>query len=507
MAVFSNGSGISEIYVNGSKISSAYAYGTPVYSTKAGWQEAGTFTLTVTSANSNSVSGTITYKIYEYLRGATVIDRYYERSTISLSRLDEGCVTLNFGEGAVFYLGDENTSVEYFFPASGTITMSATELARVYRFKKHNALLNLGTSKTVTSNYIFQTQGMGITYSGGNLNLTTGWTISQTNRACRIANKLVSTYTVDVLNVPADGIWPVYAVSGAGTETDLTTITAAPNVYQTYANVRFLGLVTLYGGAITNFQNISQISMPTAPTITKSISDSTLTVGAGYAVDTDGMLVYVPTGTYSFADMVTAAADQHVPETLGPSKTLINTSDTTTGSAGTLLFFGSGSSYMNALKTTSQRAFVTMNGSHSALKTTLYEVFYSKYDGTTYSEPAIKTTVTPDTSSNAKSRKDVTFYMPLNSTLFNIRVTCTGTGGSGTRKKIVKYQYVTKEASTTPGTAQTRTLYAKISRNQDTGVVTYSATQTTGPTSTPYVSYILLGTLTVARNATTGSLA
>lgn len=505
MTVFAAGSGIKEIYVNGSKIASAYSYGVPVFSKKAGWQEAGTMTLTINPANSNSVSGTIIYKIFEHVQGSTVTDRYYERSVVSLTRLNEGCVTLNFGADSVFYLGDENTSAEYFFPSNGTITMSATELAKVYRFKKHSSIMDLGSAKTVTSNYIFQTQGMTVSASGTNLTIGTGWTISQNNRACSIYNKTTATYSLEALNVPADGTWPVYAVAGSGTENVMIQLTAAPNVYQNYENVRLLGLVTVYGGAITNFENINHIALPTSATMSKSISGSTLTVGAGYAVDTDGLMVYVPTSSYQFNDMVSAAADKHVPETLGVSKTEISESASSVSAVKTMTMWSSGSSHFNKVATTNQRARLTFILRNTAVITKSYTLQFSRYQGTNYSTPHAVTIASSQTSKGQKVY--AVWDMPTNSTLYNIEGTTNlSSSVKGNVLKELKYAYITQEAHTTPGTAQSRVLYAKVSRNQDTGVVTYSATQTTGPSSTPYVSYILLGTLTVPRNSFTGSI-
>lgn len=509
MTVFSNGSGISEIYVNGHKISSAYAYGAQVYSTQAGWQEAGTMTLTITAANNNSVSGTITYKVYENVRGTTVIDRYYERDTISLNRLDEGCVTLDFGENAVFYLGDENTSVEYFFPTSGTITMSATELARVYRFKKHNAVLDLGSAKTVTSNYIFHTQGMGITYSGNNLTLPTGWTIAQTNRACRIANKITSTYTLDVLNVPADGTWPVYAVAtAAGTPTEKTvkTLTAAPNAYQTYDQVRLLGLITVYGGAITNFQNVRQINVPTSETIGKSTSGSTLNITAGYGTDADGMVVYVPSGTYGFSSMITAAADSTI-QNKGEKVTVQSYSSSQKyGQAGVKTTLASGTSRM------------TIPSPGIPLPAEVHYLLNEKGAGQSHGNYTLtisNQSITDNTS--LITWREYTWAQQSDSGKYLTAITRPIGGVSFTGVKTIETNrgcyYYPITFTTVAGTTQTKRLWANVSRDQDTGVSSFKGITEFDDESyvpsfnTPYQSYVFIGTLTVARNANTGSIA
>ena len=509
MTVFSNGSGISEIYVNGHKISSAYAYGAQVYSTQAGWQEAGTMTLTITAANNNSVSGTITYKVYENVRGTTVIDRYYERDTISLSRLDEGCVTLDFGENAVFYLGDENTSVEYFFPTSGTITMSATELARVYRFKKHNAVLDLGSAKTVTSNYIFHTQGMGITYSGNNLTLPTGWTIAQTNRACRIANKITSTYTLGVLNVPADGTWPVYAVAtvaGTPTEKTVETLTAAPNAYQTYDQVRLLGLITVYGGAITNFQNVRQINVPTSETIGKSTSGSTLNITAGYGTDADGMVVYVPSGTYDFSSMITAAADTTV-QNKGDRVTVQSySSSDKIGEVGVKSTIFGGTISM------------TIPSPGIPLPAEVHYLLNEKGAGQVHGSYTLTMSnqiITDDTS--LITWRESTWAQQSDSGKYLTAITRPVDMVSFYGVKTIEYNrgcyYYPIIFTNVAGTTQTKRVWVSVSRDQDTGVSSlggitkFDDESYSSSFNTPYQSYVFIGTLTVARNANTGSIA
>lgn len=512
MTIYSNGTKIKEVYAFGQKVTAGYAFGEQIFSTAtAGWSRVGTMTMTVTAANSNSISGTITYGIYEYTNGSTVTDRYYEREQIALTRINEGYVTLNFGAGTVFYLGDENTSAEYFFPSSGQIQMSATELSKVYRFKKHTGLLDLGSAQSVTSNYIWQSQNMKITVNNNALVMATGWTISQTNTAARMQTSVTASYTLDALSVPSDGTWPVYAVAGTGLEANVTGLTAAPNVYQNYPNIRMMGLVTVYGGAITNFENIWINTSATGTTMTKSISGSTLTVTGGYALDTDGMLVYVPTATYSFADMVAAAKDTLVPETLSSEKVIYTDSvSNVTPSRGIKNMWPSGSIYYNKIASGNKRLQLIMRLAYSSGgRVDHYSILYSKYQGVTHAPTPLEITYDLSSLSDYQSRQTISsYYVPENSTVYQIQATINKVSTSKTTLYYhAGYKTVEKEASTTPGTTQTRTIWAKVTRSTTNGTSSYAGTQTSTGDSVPYVSYIPLGTITVTRNSDTGSIA
>lgn len=510
MTIYSNGTKIKEVYAFGQKVTAGYAFGEQIFSTaEAGWSRVGTMTMTITAANSNSISGTITYGIYEYSNGSSVTDRYYEKEQIALTRVNEGYVTLNFGADTVFYIGDNNTSAEYFFPSSGQIQMSATELSNVYRFKKHSGLLDLGSSQSVTSNYIWQSQNMNITVNNNNLVMATGWTISQTNTAARMQTSVTASYTLDSLSVPSDGTWPVYAVAGTGTEANVTGLTAAPNVYQNYSNIRMMGLITVYGGAITNFENIWINTSATGTTMTKSISGSTLTVTGGYALDTDGMIVYVPTAAYSFTDMVTAAKDVTTPEQWSSETVVVNTSTSGSPSSKTMNAWASGSSHFNKIQSGSKRLQLLMRLTMGSARVDHYSIFYSKYQGATHSPTPLEVTYDVSGLSYNDSKKLVeSYFVPENSTVYQVQSTMTSVkSGSTTFTKHIGYKTLVQEASTTPGTTQTRTLWAKVTRSTTNGTSSYAGTQTTTGSSVPYVSYIPLGTITVTRNSDTGTLA
>lgn len=510
MTIYSNGTKIKEVYAFGQKVTAGYAFGEQIFSTAtAGWSRVGTMTMTVTAANSNSISGTITYGIFEYTNGSTVTDRYYEREQIALTRINEGYVTLNFGAGTVFYLGDENASAEYFFPSSGQIQMSATELSKVYRFKKHSGLLDLGSAQSVTSNYIWQSQNMKITASNNALVMATGWTISQTNTAARMQTSVTASYTLDSLSVPSDGTWPVYAVAGTGLEANVTGLTAAPNVYQNYPNIRMMGLVTVYGGAITNFENIWINTSATGTTMAKSISGSTLTIAGGYALDTDGMLVYVPTATYSFADMVTAAKDVTTPEQWSSETVLVNTSTSGSPSGKTMNAWPSGSHNFNKIQSTDKKLQLLMKLTMGSARVDHYSIFYSKYQGVTHAPTPLEIIFDVSSWSYDESKKLIdSYYVPENSTVYQVQSTMTKVkAGSTSFTYHVGYKSLVKEASTTPGTTQTRTLWAKVTRSTTNGTSSYAGTQTSTGSSVPYVSYIPLGTITVTRNSDTGSIA
>lgn len=510
MSVFYKGSKVSEIYVKGSRVASGYSKGSLVYSRKQGWELGTDLVITINSSNNNSVTGTITLNQYNYYEGGTITDSYYQVAARSLSRTTEGVATLSLGSGANIVFGDATNNALYPVTSSGTITLSASELNSIYRIRKSSGSYSLGSTMTVTSYYLEPVQDMGISQLSSDLYLASGWAIAN-NRTSRIKTSSSITTSLSNLSTPGDGTWPVYAVAVSGTEVSTSFVTCSRTAHYEYdsKNIRHLGWVTVANGYITG---VNSINSSTGSSLSKSISDTTLTVSAGYATDTDGCTVYVPGFTYSFSDMVTAAADTTTNETLGSKTTLIDTtaSSSASHSAGTVLFWSTGSSYYDKIKTTTQRAKITaFKGSGaSSPRVTAIEVNYSKLEGATYSSSADypwSTVWTGSIAGNANTSSRPTFYIPKNSSVYNMRVTWEGSSGKGALRNYVMYQYVTQEASTTPGTAQTRTIYAKVTRTQTSSSKSVTSQTSTGD-STPYVSYVEIGTITVARNASTGSI-
>lgn len=509
MTIFVNGKKIKEIFTNGQSVSAGYTNGSLFFSKRQGWELGPEITITITSANNNSISGTITLARYDYYEGGNITDRYYQVNNKELSRATDGIVELDLGIGASVVFGNAAANADYYVQADGKIRLSASEISSMFRLRKPGGVLALN-SISVTSNYLEPIQDMNISLLGADLYITSGWAIAS-NRISRIKNNTASGTSLSSLSVPKEGTWPVYAIASSGTEVTMEGLTCSVGAHQTYGgqNMRHLGWVTVASGQITN---VVSLASATGSSVTKSISGSTLTVNAGYLTDTDGCKVYMPTSTYSFADMVTAAADVTVEEKLTKAKDTINKSGGTASKPPakgeiTRMWPQVGSPWTEKIVTTTKRIKVEMRLSHTKGRVDQYQIqYYPNYNGQSY--PAenpyyeyITVNAYGSTTSTVK-----TFYVPQRSTINSIlMVAGTASSGTGTWVRKLTYWTVDQEASMIPGTTQTRTLYAKITRNQNNSNKSVAFQTSTG-NSSPYVSYVSIGTITVTRNSNTGTI-
>lgn len=499
MPAYINGTKVKGMYFEGKAVTKAYSNGNLVFSTStSGWVMGEDLTITVKSNDNNSITGTIVLNRFDYYEGADITQTYYQVSTRSLSRTVDGVVTLTLAPGAtITFNGPTQTGVEYETTSDGKITLSANELYYLYQIKSPT-ILNLGTALTVTSYYLLTVQDMAISKLGTNLNVATGWAIAN-NRASRMA--VTTGFSMDPVSlaIPGDGYWPVYAIANAGTEVTVTTITCATNAHRDYdgKNIRHLGWVTVSGGAISS---VTPIYTATGSGLSNAVSGTTVSISPGYAVDTDGMRVYIPQSTlYTFDDMVAAAKDTTT-TTKGKKVSLVDSETTgSIGSTGVKTELGAGT--VQLLDSNKHGQAPGPCELHYRYRYTLQT--NSKYD--LYSGTLLSDLYKTDTTTSTSER---TMDIPAGVTIYNIRASVKATSFTGKKSwtKYAKVYYYPITTTTTQGKTQTRTLYAKVVRNQNDSNITVT-TQTTTGDSTPFISYVKLGTITVARNASTGTFA
>lgn len=488
MAIYVNGKKINSIFVEGKSILFGYSNGKLVFSKKSGWQVGTPCTLTVTSAYNNSVAGTITLNRYDYYENGVITDNYYEPANVSLSRQTEGVVPFSIGENTAILFGNSSNSAAYLSPANGTFNLSASELASMYRIKKQSGILDLGTSKTITSYYLEPIWDMSIVANGSaNLNVNAGWAIAH-NRNARLALNALKTYSVGSLGTPGNGTWPVYAYSASGLEMAVAGVTCSVNAHQTYdsQNIRHIGWITISGGSIASVSSLASI---TGAGNSKTISGTTLNVSTGYAVDTDGIKVEVPAFTYNFSDMIPPAQDSTKEIEAARGK---ETQDVAVGM--TALLDPTESCSINGPTTIRLYGSVSgRTGGKGAISSLRYMLSgESMWRQKNFTDSG-KTARWNDISINA-GQQVTKIMMTASWTLSTSSSNWSATG------KVYAYQNVTTE-----GIPQSRPIYAKITRNQNNNqkVVT---TQTTTGTSSPFVSYVFIGTIEVPRNGQTGTI-
>ena len=481
MSIYVNGKQIKDIYIQGKGIKFGYVNGHLVFSKQSGWQAGTSCTLTVSSAYSNSIAGSVILNRYDYYEGGIITDSYYEVASKTLSRPDEGVVDLDLGSNAVVVFGDRNANAQYAVPSSGTIRLSASEFFNLYQLRKTNGTLELGRSKTVTSYYVEPIYNMqAFKASDTALSVNAGWTIAN-NRTSRIS--LASTLTVELTNlsIPKEGTWPIFAVGASATEGTVSNLTCSVTAHSIYDSqlIRCLGWVTVSAGKITNVSSLATI---TGAEGGKSVSGTTLTVNNGYWTDTGGFKVYVPSFTYSFSDMVDAAKDKTEEQQVATELASITsasgsaTAIASVGQAGPAKVkingYASGGS-PNSTKKIAQLAYTLSGNSNWIYKT--FSGVSANWEINLASGQIMDQARAIGSISNSVSGQ-----------VFNTRVTV--------------YATVTVQ-----GTTQTRAVYVKVTRNTNNSSKATSVQTTTG-TSSPFVSYVYIGSLTVERNADTGSI-
>lgn len=484
MSIYVNGKKITDIYVEGRGIKFGYANGKLVFSKQSGWQAGAPCTLTISSAYNNSIAGSVILNRYDYYEGGLITDSYYEVASTTLSRADEGVVDLDLGSDAVVVFGNRAANAAYAVPSNGTIRLSASEFTNIYQLRKTSGTLELGRSKTVTSYYVEPIYNMQI-YKASDIQLgvTPGWTIAN-NRTSRLSLKSNMTVDISSLVIPKEGTWPVYAIGEAATEGTVSTLTCATTAHQVYKNslIKCLGWITVSSGKITNVTNLALV---TGAEGTKSTSGGTLTVTNGYWTDTGGYKVYVPTFTYDFSDMITAAQDTTSTETVA------HVQDKQTGST-TLSFNPLADLNISGPATIKLYGSISYSGGGTKVIDTLR--YQATPTGTNWQSKTF--TKAPATWDGIKINAGQT----MTKAQMTGRVTNIGSSSkSGTGHL---YVYSTVDVQ---GTEQVRSIYVKVTRNTNNSSKTTSV-QTTTATSSPFVSYVYIGSLTVQRNGSTGSI-
>lgn len=485
MGIYVNGKKITDIYVEGRGIKFGYANGKLVFSKQSGWQAGASCTLTVSSAYNNSVAGSVILNRYDYYEGGLITDSYYEVASTTLSRAEEGVVDLDLGSDAVVLFGDRASNAEYSVPANGTIRLSASEFTHIYRLKKTTGTLELGRSKTVTSYYVEPIYNMQI-YKASDIQLGVmpGWTIAN-NRTSRLSLKSNMVVDISSLVIPKEGTWPVYAVGESATEGTVSTLTCITTAHQVYKNslMKCLGWITVSGGKITNVTNLALV---TGAEGTKATSGSTLTVTNGYWTDTGGYKVYVPDFTYDFSDTITAAQDTTSTEEVA------HVQDKQTGSYA-VVFNPETSLSIEGPATV--KLYGSIGWSWPGKKSVSSLMYQSSTTGTAWQ------------SKNFTNKSSATWdgiNLSAGQTMTKARMTGSVTDAPSASHTGTGHLYVYSTVAV-QGTPQTRSIYVKVTRNTNNSNKATEVQTATG-TSSPFVSYVYIGSLTVQRNASTGSI-
>ena len=504
MTVFVNGKKIGRIFTQGQEIREAYSSGQLVFTRMQGWRMGDDFTMVLAASTNASISGTVTFNSFHYYEEGVETDNYYQIALTNLSRPTDGVVELNLGSGTVIYFGNAIHNYAYQLPSNGIIRLSAAEIPHIYRIKASTGLLQLGRRQTFTTYYLEPVWNMALTRLGTtNIMVNAGWSICA-NRTSRISLAADKSYDMATLGIPSEGTWPLYAVGESATEGVMSSLTCSPTVHAQYQGkcIRHLGFVTAAEGAITAVQSMAQ---STGDSFVATISGNVMNTTAGAGTDSDNLKVKVPATSYNYQELIDLAND-HMTE---GERQIAKTDNVTV--------MPDGGVYLDNVETaqgditSGPSGNVVMQG-FNILGPCRISAAY-RYQGMNYTSRTGWTVyANNEVMGTAPNNQDLDWTTDDTKTITRI------TWGYTVKQEGSRYVLVDDNTrwgegyavqywprTFTAGTKQAKAIYAKVTRNQNNSNVDVEVLTESGD-STPFVSYVFLGTINVEKNASTGTI-
>lgn len=515
MPVYSYGRKIGEIYVNGVSIGKGYSGGRLVFQ-KGGWSQSTDFNMVVNASSGSSINGTVTFNTFIYKEAGAIVDRYYKVSSTNLYNDNVGVVYLSLSpNSAISFKGNEDV---FYTSSTGSFKLSYSELKNIYMIKSIAERNPVVIPATCTSYYIEPNWDLVVSQQNTNtIYVNPGWTIA-VNRSSRMAISGEITKTLSELGISGTGKFPLYGVGVSATEGTISNLTSSTNVHEQYDDqlLKHLAWITVNDGIVTSIESLHQ---NTGAQFGKSLNGNTLNVVAGWATDTDGIRVQIPGFNYSIQSMLDAAKDRQQ----DGAKTLKHTTNVTQSGSDFSITSTFKANNTYTVGTNYYKYIISLDSGEELQGPGTVEatVITRNYDGVTStkswqtvntSDAIVNDNVSgSDIMSGSDYKRTMSAFIPSGQTINKINwyANLRTTSGSyyvysaGT-KGIGNYVYYIPKI-TVEGTTQTLTLYAKVTRNANNSSMTVSQQSTTGD-STPFVSYIYIGTITVQRNATSGTL-
>lgn len=504
MTVFVNGKKIGRIFTQGQEIREAYSSGQLVFTRMQGWRMGDDFTMVLAASTNASISGTVTFNSFHFYEEGVETDNYYQIALTNLSRPTDGVVELNLGSGTVIYFGNAIHNYAYQLPSNGIIRLSAAEIPHIYRIKASTGLLQLGRRQTFTTYYLEPVWNMALTRLGTtNIMVNAGWSICA-NRTSRISLAADKSYDMATLGIPSEGTWPLYAVGESATEGVMSSLTCSPTVHAQYQGkcIRHLGFVTVAEGAITAVQSMAQ---STGDSFVATISGNVMNTTAGAGTDSDNLKVKVPATSYNYQELIDLAND-HMTE---GERQIAKTDNVTVMSDGGVFLKDVETAQGDI--TSGPSGNVVMQG-FNILGPCRISAAY-RYQGMNYTSRTGWTVyANNEVMGTAPNNQDLDWTTDDTKTITRI------TWGYTVKQEGSRYVLVDDNTSWgegyavqywprtfTAGTKQAKAIYAKVTRNQNNSNVDVEVLTESGD-STPFVSYVFLGTINVEKNASTGTI-
>ena len=514
MPVYSYGRKIGEIYVDGVSIGKGYSGGRLVFQ-KGGWAQDADFTMTVTAAAGASINGTVTFNTFVNKESGNIVDRYYKVASTNLYNDAVGVVYLMLSaNSAISFQGNEEV---FYTSSSGTFKLSYSELKNLHTIKSIAERNPVVVPASCTSYYIEPNWDLSVTQQNtSTIYLNPGWTIA-VNRTSRMAISGGITKTLSELGISGTGKFPVYGVAASAVEGTISNLTSSIDAHNTYDDqlLKHLAWITVQDGVVTSIESLHQ---NTGAQFGRSLNGNILSVVAGWGTDTDGIRVQIPGFNYDIQWMINAANDSQQPGTRSLIHTtncheeygvfvidkLVNKTnyyvasnlwqytislDSNISGPGTIEAFVLTYSYDGVQSTSS---WSVVNTEDVAIGTNIpgSDIMQGQYYRRQMQAWSVPSGQLVDTVRwYAQLRSDSTGYYVYK-----------GSGSCG----IGNYVYYTPTI-VVPGSTQVLTLYACVTRNADNGSMSVTQQGTSGDSS-PFISYVYIGTITVQRNTNYGVL-
>lgn len=501
MAIYSRGKKVKSIYVKGKLVSNVFSRGKSVYENYP--RLLGYMYFYVLNSD-GSEFGNIRFKKYlDFDKELNTEVIRYERDYFEgIGNLtEEHNLVLEFPEDCLILVNSLRMST-YNKKAS----LSGQEFAGVLGFITTNKQWpdELATAYT----YIQPIYGLQLGTAVGFLTITNGYCIASNNRDSRLNLSMQGSYNLSSIGVTSDGTYPVYAVAtSTGIENQITIISCNTMTIQASSLFRHIGWLTKSGN------NTSVVSLGTpisGSQFSKSATSPNIVVSGGLGTDTTGCQVPVDSSTTSCQTYINEAkkANDILAYTESYSYELGDKVSTYGHSFNT-------QNYPNTwiLGPCEYKMTTTWTNVYKASQGNPYRISMGLYVLNTASSPVAvkreeKDWETDYTRSSVPSSKTITgtlaefegisYVYTTANTENSVQGSAFSTDYYKASINLYRIEYYT----------QTAKLYRKITRDKDSSKVTYESvflkTSEATPQSTPYVSYVLIGTVTA--QAKTGTL-
>ena len=490
MAIYSRGKKVKSIYVRGKLVSNVFSRGKSVYENYP--RLLGYMYFYVLNSDGSEFGGMRFKKYLDFDRELNTEVIHYERDDFwGIENLtDEHNLALEFPEDCVVLINGLRMST-YNKKAS----LSGLEFANVSGFITTNQEWPEELDTTYT--YIQPIYGLQLGTAVGFLTITNGYCIAGNNRDSRLNLSMQGSYSLSSLGVTSEGTYPVYAIAtSTGIENQITIISCNTMTIQASPLFRHIGWLTKTG----NTASVISLGTPiSGSNFSKSATSPNIVVSGGLGTDTAGYQVSIDSSTTSCSTYINEAKKENFTTVYSKKHTVTKEYDFT---------FVQFSNQANVDSSVPNNYY---------LKGPCDFKFEAYGWGTHTTKYYLSCTV--GATNKSFSNRIENQYWPSGATSISVKGTLNADESAYSYSTVLGFSEtidVIGSRTFSPTCAfyridyneQILKLYRKITKDKDSAKVTYESvflkTSEATPQSTPYVSYVLVGTVTA--QAKTGTL-